>query len=151
MVTTVGPAKVCFVTYYQPSEPNRSKHQRGKIREGVRRRIPVLKQHACFHTKNDVRTDPRALAGKCLLTKLKEWRADGKEILLMGDFNPDSYASPLARHLSIADTDREEQFQKLHGSIAPFSPMLDKKAILAVYATSLVTVRSYFISKHHAM
>ena len=83
--------------------------------------------------------------------KLKEWRANGEEILLMGDFNQDIYDSTLAEQLTSEDIGLEEQFQKLHGTRAPFSHMMGKKPIMAVYATSGITVISYFLSKHHAM
>ena len=134
-----------FVTYYRPGDCNRSIHRRMTTKEVARPRLSVYAQHIPHRMKSNVRTNPRTLAYKRLLTKLREWRADCKEILLIGDFNQDVYSIPIARHLTSADIGLEEQFQKLHGSRAPFSHMTGKKAIMAVYATSGITVRSYFI------
>ena len=151
MMIPGGPTKVRFVTYYRPGDPNRNTHRRAEMKEGTRPKVSVFEQHARYHMKTNVRTDSRALANKRLLTKLREWRADGKEILLMGNFNQDACNSPLARHLISAYIGLEEQFQKLHRSKAPFSHMLGKKAIMVIYATKGITIRSYFISKHNLM
>ena len=65
--------------------------------------------------KSNDRKDRQTLADGRLLAKLREWRADGEDILLMGCFNHDAYGSPLAGHLTNANIGLEEQFQKLHG------------------------------------
>ena len=140
-----------LVTYYRPGDYDRRSQRRTATGEVSTPRLSVYEQHVRYHMKSNERRDPRTLADERLLAKLREWRADGKEVLLMGDFNQDAYDSPLAGHLTSEDIGLEEQFQKLHGSRAPFSHMMGKKPIMVVYATSGVTVISYFLSKHHVM
>ena len=57
-----------------------------------------------------------------LLQLLCQWRAEGDEIILVGDLNVHVYIDPLAHALKEEDTRLEEQFNKVFDEDVPFSP-----------------------------
>ena len=145
LVTTGKTAKpVRIVTYYRPNDESR--HRTPK-----KGRQTVFSQHIReFKRQGMLDKDPRLEADRCLIEDLKKWKANGEELILLGDFNQSIYKSRLADELTGPDLEMEEQFRRLHGTEAPHSYVKGKLPITGCFATKGVEAKAYFISDHHA-
>ena len=86
--------------------------------------------------------DPRLEADRCLVEDLNKWKANGEELILLGDFNQSIYKSHLATELTGQDLEMEEQFKLLHGKEAPYSHIKGKLQIMGCFATSGVEIKA---------
>ena len=71
-----------------------------------------------------------------LLHELREWKKNGEEIILMGDFNQPIYEGKLHEAFTAEDIGLEEQFRKLYDEDAPFSHTSGSTPTCGVFATS---------------
>ena len=145
LVTTGKSAKpVRIVTYYRLNEESRH-------RVPKKGRQTVYTQHNReFKGQGMLKKDPRLEAGRCLVEDLKRWKAKGKEVSLLGDFNQSIYKIRLATKLTGTDLEMKEQYKLLHGKEAPYSNIKGTLLIMGCFATSGVVIKAYFISDHHA-
>ena len=68
-----------------------------------------------------------------LLHLLCQWRAEGEEIILVGDLNVHVYNDPLAHALKAEDLRLEEQFNKVFDEDVPFSHFTGSKPIASFF------------------
>ena len=78
-----------------------------------------------------------------LLLDLREWKKNGEEIILMGDFNQHIYEGKLQEAFTAEDIELEEQFRELCDEDSPFST-----PICRVFATSGINCEAALISSH---
>ena len=75
-----------------------------------------------------------------LLQLLHQWRAEGDEIILVGDLNVHIYNDSLAHALKAEDIRLEEQVNKIFDEDVPFSHFTGLKPIASFFATQALTV-----------
>ena len=85
-----------------------------------------------------------------LLHKLREWKKNGGEIILMGDFNQHIYEGKLQEAFTAEDIGLEKQFRKLYDKDAPFSHTSGSTPICRVFAASGINCKAALISSHKA-
>lgn len=145
LVTTgklTKPARI--VTYYRPNDESRHKAPK-------KGRQTVSTQHMReFKRQGKLGLDPRLEANRCLVEDLKAWKAQGEEIILLGNFNQSIYNSVLATALTGPGLDMKEQYKYLYDEEAPYLHMSGQLLIMGCYATSGIEIKAYFISRHHA-
>ncbi len=123
-----------IVTAYQPCKPG------GKTRGET-----VWDQHTRYYTARGEIRNPRAMFKSDLSNLLLQWKANGDEILLFGDFNEDVYQGELSLRFSQDDLWMSELCRRTVGTPLPSTHMRGRVPIDAVFATtgvhcSLVTL-----------
>ena len=83
-----------------------------------------------------------------LLQLLRRWRAEGDEIILVGDLNIHVYNNPLAHALKAEDIRLEEQFNMVFDEDVPFLHFTGLKPIASFFATPGIDCVTAYVSKH---
>ncbi len=114
-----------IITVYQPCKPGRN------IKGGT-----VWEQHTrYFEACGEVR-NPRQMFLVYLLSLLRQWKAAGNEILLVGDFNENVYTGTLADALERDEFRMSEVCQRMTGLPLPPTHNRGAVAINAFFGTS---------------
>ncbi len=96
----------------------------------------VWDQHSqYFEARGEIR-DPRSMFRLDLVSLLRWWKADGDEIVLMGDFNENVYSGQIAGSLAGDDLRLQEMCHRTTGRCLPPTHTRGRVPIDAVYGTA---------------
>ena len=131
--------KLRIITAYRP---NRKPYRKGPNKDRLGE--TVWEQHFRYYWSIGVPDPkPRKLFDEWLFGRIKEWREEHEEILLLIDANEDIYKGPFADHL--AKVEMECAYFRLHQRKMP--PSHSSLPIMACLVTAGVDVESYFIGR----
>ena len=108
----------------------------------------VWEQHLCYFRAKGETQSPHEMFDLHLLHLLRQWRAEGDEIILVRDLNVHVYNDPLAHALKAEDVRLEEQFNKVFDEDVPFSHFTGSKPIASFFATPGIDCVTAYVSKH---
>ena len=124
-----GDTVTVVVAAYQPCEKN--KNSKG---------YTTFEQHErYFEPKGDFRS-PRTIFFEQLVSQLRLWKVDGKEIILCSDFNEHIYEGQISRRLAREDLRMKEQCCIHNGDRLPATFVRGTRPIDGVFATGGIEV-----------
>ncbi len=98
-----------LIVAYQPCSP-KNRRMMGET---------VWDQHLCYFESRGESQDPRSMFHHNLISLLWQWKGDGDEIMLLGDFNKNVYLGPIACSLSLEELRMGEICQLTTGEMLP--------------------------------
>ena len=104
----------------------------------------MWEQHLRYFRAKGETQSPLEMFDLHLLQLLRQWRAEGDEIILVGDLNVHVYNDPLAHALKAEDIRLEDQFNKVFDEDVPFSHFTGSKPI----NTPGIDCVTAYVSKH---
>ena len=130
---------------YNP--PSSSRHLR---RHRSHRTYTVYKQRRQYLRQRGIFTDPCTYFREQLVKQLLIWKANGDNIILMGDFNEDIYTGELADRLAQEDLQMTCQFEQVNDDLLPNSHVSGRKPLMAIFATAGVDCINAYAAAHGA-
>ena len=116
------------VTTYVPCN-NSNNHSAG---------LRVIDQHRRVLKAGGELRQPNEVFHEELVEQMLQWKQEGANVILCGDFNENVYTDKLARRLAEPDLGMTEQIRRITGEEIPPTHERGKQPLCAIYATSMI-------------